>query len=222
MREKTKNQKHSTPKNTHPPCKILGPCPSQYLQETGGRKSRKAWALNNHLMSTSSQPPSLKLLAVISSCWNTLSGSVKRLWPSSLMPRDPFIWVWSFKWLNFFFLFLPHCMSCRILVPGPGFEPVPPEVEAQSPNHWTTREIPDGTLRLKNRVLCSAPDKGYQPHFLPWNKPLLHREVLPSLALALSTLQWWALSGVHLQPSSGSVSMLPQFDEYTSVCNNTP
>ena len=35
-----------------------------------------------------------------------------------------------------------HCESCWILVPWPGIEPVPPAVEAQSLNHWTTREIP--------------------------------------------------------------------------------
>ena len=34
------------------------------------------------------------------------------------------------------------CAACRILVPCPGFKPVPPAVEAQSPNHWTAREAP--------------------------------------------------------------------------------
>jgi len=33
-------------------------------------------------------------------------------------------------------------MACRILVPLPGSEPVPPAVEAWSPNHWTIREFP--------------------------------------------------------------------------------
>ena len=42
-------------------------------------------------------------------------------------------------------LFLPHWVAYRILVPldplvlQPGIEPVPPAVEAQSPNHWPTR-----------------------------------------------------------------------------------
>ena len=40
-------------------------------------------------------------------------------------------------------LFLLHLVACGILVPPPGIEPVPPRVEAQSPNHWTTREVPD-------------------------------------------------------------------------------
>ena len=38
--------------------------------------------------------------------------------------------------------FWPHHIVCRILVPWPGIELVPPAVEAQSPNHWTTREFP--------------------------------------------------------------------------------
>ena len=36
----------------------------------------------------------------------------------------------------------PHHTAYGILVPWPGFEPVPPTVEAQSLNHWTTREVP--------------------------------------------------------------------------------
>ena len=41
-----------------------------------------------------------------------------------------------------FFFFLADCAVCRILVSQPGIEPVPPAVEAQSPNHWTSREFP--------------------------------------------------------------------------------
>ena len=37
-----------------------------------------------------------------------------------------------------FFLF-GHT-TCRILVPRPGIEPIPPAVEVQSPNRWTARE----------------------------------------------------------------------------------
>ena len=33
-------------------------------------------------------------------------------------------------------------MACGILVPQPGIEPLYPGVEMQSPNHWTTRELP--------------------------------------------------------------------------------
>ena len=42
----------------------------------------------------------------------------------------------------FFILFWPRHRICRGLVPRPGIGPMPPAVEAQSPNHWTTREVP--------------------------------------------------------------------------------
>ena len=32
-------------------------------------------------------------------------------------------------------------VTCRILVPPPGIEPMPPTMEAQSRKHWTTREV---------------------------------------------------------------------------------
>ena len=40
------------------------------------------------------------------------------------------------------FLFLAHCMACRILVPRPGIEPGPSAVKVPSLNHWTAREFP--------------------------------------------------------------------------------
>ena len=42
--------------------------------------------------------------------------------------------------LNTFFFFLPDLTACKILVPWPGIKPSLPAVDAQSPNHWTTRE----------------------------------------------------------------------------------
>ena len=36
-----------------------------------------------------------------------------------------------------------YCCFYRILVPQPGIKLAPHAVEAQSPNHWTTREIPN-------------------------------------------------------------------------------
>ena len=38
-------------------------------------------------------------------------------------------------------------MACGILVLWPGIEPRPPALEAQSPNHWTTREVPHLILK---------------------------------------------------------------------------
>ena len=41
-----------------------------------------------------------------------------------------------------FFYFWPRRAACKILVPRSGIEPMPPAVEALSPNHRTTRELP--------------------------------------------------------------------------------
>ena len=46
-----------------------------------------------------------------------------------------FIWV-------FWFIFWPRHSVYRILGPQAGIEPGPSTVKAQSPNHWTTRELP--------------------------------------------------------------------------------
>ena len=47
------------------------------------------------------------------------------------------------------FLFFSFCLchvACGILVPQPGIEPVPAALEAWSPNHWATREVPQGEV----------------------------------------------------------------------------
>ena len=44
------------------------------------------------------------------------------------------------------------CRACRILVPQPDIEPVPPAVDAQSPNHWTAKEFPVFSIFTK---LCN-------------------------------------------------------------------
>ena len=44
---------------------------------------------------------------------------------------------------NSFFFFWPHRVAYGILVPRPGIEPAPPELEAWSLSHWTAREVPE-------------------------------------------------------------------------------
>ena len=50
--------------------------------------------------------------------------------------------ILSFPSLFFFVFFWLHRVACGILVPQPGIKPAPPAVEAQSLNHWITREVP--------------------------------------------------------------------------------
>ena len=42
---------------------------------------------------------------------------------------------------NFILCFVFGCVVYGILVPKTGIEPMPPAVEAQSLNHWTSREV---------------------------------------------------------------------------------
>ena len=46
------------------------------------------------------------------------------------------------KPLNFFSLFWSYPMECGISIPQAGIQCMPPGVEAQIRNHWTTREVP--------------------------------------------------------------------------------
>ena len=47
-----------------------------------------------------------------------------------------------YYFILFYVLIWPYHAAFGILAPRPGMEPEPPAVEARSPNHWTTREVP--------------------------------------------------------------------------------
>ena len=55
--------------------------------------------------------------------------------------------------LSLFFFFWPRHVACEILVPQPEIKPVPPAVEARSPNHWTASEVPSFLSLL---CICKA------------------------------------------------------------------
>ena len=46
-------------------------------------------------------------------------------------------------------------MPCGILILQSGTEPWPPALGAQSPNHWTTRDVHDSTF--KGSLVTSLP-----------------------------------------------------------------
>ena len=61
------------------------------------------------------------------------------------------------KSLYFYFviLYFWRChMTCLILVPWPGFEPVPLAVKALNLNHWISREVPQITLLIQINFHC--------------------------------------------------------------------
>ena len=60
-----------------------------------------------------------------------------------------YLFICCYLYFPFFCL---CCMACEILVPQPEIEPMPPTVEAQSLNHWTTRKSQLLGLLDKNSV----------------------------------------------------------------------
>ena len=82
----------------------------------------------------------------------------------------------------FFHFWLCH-KAYGILVPWPEIEPTPPALEAQSPNHWTAREVPtylfDTWLMYHHflqkifwfslsRMMCSLPSWTSNVPGIPW------------------------------------------------------
>ena len=66
-----------------------------------------------------------------------LSGKWKRCPPNCSSTLYLF---YSMIFKNFFLFWLYHS-ACSVLVPRPGIEPVPLAAEAQSLNHWATKEV---------------------------------------------------------------------------------
>ena len=57
------------------------------------------------------------------------------------------------EWIWFVFWFFWSHVACRILVPRPGIEPRPLVLETWSPNHWTTREVPEEEIKLEYKII---------------------------------------------------------------------
>ena len=58
-------------------------------------------------------------------------------------------------------------MACRILVPQPGMEPMPPALEAWSLNHWTTWEVLPPSLLLKFSLLLLIQQWDFVSSYIP-------------------------------------------------------
>ena len=95
-----------------------------------------------------------------------------------------------------------------ILVPQPGIKPMPPAVEARSPNRWTVREVPENPLI---RILILWPKQrtplGYLPNECRWaaQNPL----VVNSQGSTKTITQVFPFTAVGTQPCSLLYLMLP-------------
>ena len=101
-------------------------------------------------------------------------------------------WAWghtsyfAYTFLSFFVWL--HCAACGILVPWPEIKPGPPVLEAQSTNHWTTREskvkvlVAQLCLTLCNPMNCSLPGCSFhgtlQGRILKWVAIPFSRQIL--------------------------------------------
>ena len=75
------------------------------------------------------------------------TGSKGQVLPPSKSP----LWLLTARVTSKLYLFKKQFFwqchtACGILVTRPGIEPMSPAVEAQSPNHWTAREVPTPRL----------------------------------------------------------------------------
>ena len=79
-------------------------------------------------------------------------------------------------YLSYFFCFAfwSCCPSCGILVPWPGIELMPPPLEAQTLNYWTTREVPTLShfdARMQNYKLAHILNQHHPNLFVLTNVP---------------------------------------------------
>ena len=58
-------------------------------------------------------------------------------------------------------LFWPCHVTCGVLVPWPGIEPIPQAVKVQSTNHWTARKFPALVL-IDCFIFCLVPAWGFK------------------------------------------------------------
>ena len=76
--------------------------------------------------------------------WKKMKMVTVLFWSRNKLAQWVFVWA-----IISFFLFLLDFTACRILVPQPGIEPMPPTMGVWSPSHWTTQEL-SGTQFLED------------------------------------------------------------------------
>ena len=121
------------------------------------------------------------------------------------------------------FFWLYHT-KCRILAPWSGIELVPPAVEAQSPNHWTTREVPPHLFHASailnhSRFFQTTGASSHGGHCSSWFSTLdmsaLQVCVNTHAVFPAFSTVWWDA------PSAGSFSTIHLIPPFHSVYHNT-
>ena len=109
--------------------------------------------------------------------WEAWRGQDKRTSGFLWVLMTPTLSTHQFCKLSLFFpsIFWPRYTACKILVPQPGIELVSSAIEVQSPNHWTTREVPENSQTLRAYISILHP--ALAPGSLGTSVPDIHEKV---------------------------------------------
>ena len=129
-----------------------------------------------------------------------------------------------------------QCSMLGILVPQPGIKHTSPALAAQSPNHWTTREVPKCKFDLSNAPMASQQLSGSSPN--AWHGPtmsgLISGHLLTSflssfLNTPISSFPWdlciycdFCLEHSFLYASPGQLSLLFYISAYIEPSGRPP
>ena len=98
--------------------------------------------------------------------------------------------IYLFIWQYWVLVVACRIFSCSMwaLLPWPGLRPSPPALEAQSLSHWTTREVPVGSLLLifKDLALLSPKESlfWYAFSIAHWEQRICYSSSLPTPPLS--------------------------------------
>ena len=107
------------------------------------------------------------------------SGTTEVSIPFSLLSQPCLRYVWFV------------CFGCVVrhvgcLLPDQGIKPVPPASEAQSPNHWTTKEVPLYFLNFYLGCMCAQSLSHVWLFATPWT--VAHQ---PPLSMRFARQEYW-------------------------------
>ena len=108
-------------------------------------------------------------------------------------------------------IFWPLYIACEILFPWPGIKPMSPTVEAQSPNHWTTREVLEMDILISDRGIVYTDKTVYLEFSIESNDFLNSQEMF---GLFLLFCPWLA--------STPNPLLLPLIDSFNKYLMSLP
>ena len=155
------------------------------------------WLPSQYLLLLSPRPLKLNTSKLLVFPWRLL------LLQHSLVP-----WIHHRFPISSFFFFWPHWVACRVLVPRPGIEPVPPALGVWSLNHWIAREFPP----FPHFMLIPESHSWYLPSSL-----IFHIHLVPS-SVGVPPHYFWMSSSL-LSPSTTPALVQATIFSHLCCCN---